>query len=126
MKEQQFRNVEDFLDLDEQTFQRMLPDLVEWHRLSRQTLLHARQVGLDGKVPFPNFIWLDDGNPGNCKWVAVKTDVPRVTGDKKLYITISDCCVWEDQYNREEHGKVIYTLYPGDRLPDNWFGETHG
>ncbi|MGK9450304.1 hypothetical protein ACSSZE_03425 [Acidithiobacillus caldus] len=126
MKEQVFHDVEDFLDLDEQAFQRMLPDLVEWHRLSREATLQFRKIDATEEWKVAGFIWIDDGNPGNCKGVSVKTDVPRVTGDKKLYITISDCCVWEDQYNREEHGKVVYTLYPGDRLPDNWFGETHG
>ncbi|OFC30217.1 hypothetical protein [Acidithiobacillus caldus] len=71
MKEQVFRNIEDFLELDESAFQRMLPDLVEWHRLSREAISQFRENNAEG-WRVAGFIWIDDGNPGNCKGVEVK------------------------------------------------------
>ncbi|MCL4525561.1 MAG: hypothetical protein M1492_03505 [Gammaproteobacteria bacterium] len=73
MNEQLFHNVADFLDLDEQTFQRMLPDLIKWHRLSRKALFTLKEMGAveDIKSVQSDFVWVDDGNPGNCKEVRV-------------------------------------------------------
>ena len=74
MKEQCFNEVRDFLRLDEETLQRMLPDLIEWHRLSRKALFTLKEMGAvdDVESVKTDFIWVDDGNPGNCIAITLK------------------------------------------------------
>lgn len=67
-KEQRFDSVTDFLELDEQTFQRMLPDLVEWHRSMRETIATIKglsHISEQAKVTVDGFVWVDDGKSGN-------------------------------------------------------------
>jgi hypothetical protein len=66
--QQIFRMVTDFLELDEQTFQRMLPDLMVWHSITRKALPALDEAG----VKPDGFIWIDDGNPGNCEGVTLR------------------------------------------------------
>ena len=75
MKEQSFCMVTDFLELDEQAFQRMLPDLIEWHRLTRKSFSTLKGLGYiaeTAKVNVGDFIWIDDGKPGNREGVSLK------------------------------------------------------
>ena len=64
MKEQVFHKVADFLLVDEQDFQRVLPDLIRWQRLSRKALYTLKKMGAvedTGSVQ-ADFVWTDDGN----------------------------------------------------------------
>jgi hypothetical protein len=73
MKEQQFSKVSDFLNLDDETFQRMLLDLIEWHRYMRKhfsTLKGLGYVSRNAKLRAGDFIWVDDGVPG-CSGTAL-------------------------------------------------------
>ncbi|MBU2763331.1 MULTISPECIES: hypothetical protein [Acidithiobacillaceae] len=73
MKEQRFDSVTDFLELDEQTFQRMLPDLIAWHRLTRENLRKWKWMEnmKVARVRSNGFVWVDDGKPGNNLGVRV-------------------------------------------------------
>ncbi|NNM65087.1 MAG: hypothetical protein HKL99_10815 [Burkholderiales bacterium] len=53
------RSITDLLDLDEADLKRMLPDLVEWHRLSRQINSEIAMA-----IRHQGFTWVDDGRPG--------------------------------------------------------------
>jgi hypothetical protein len=52
----------------------MLPDLIEWHRLSRKALFTLKEMGAvdDVESVKTDFIWVDDGNPGNCIAITLK------------------------------------------------------
>lgn len=71
-REQRFDSVTDFLELDEETFQRMLPDLIEWHSFTRKALSTLKGITEPAKVNVGDFIWIDDGKPGNCAGVSLK------------------------------------------------------
>ena len=57
-KEYRFNDVIEFSDLDEETFVRMIPDLMAWHKMSRK----IKSLNLPCSVS--KFIWCDDGKAG--------------------------------------------------------------
>lgn len=75
MTKQRFNKVSDFIYLDEETFQRMLPDLIAWHQSTRNLISTFKGLGYiaeSAKVNVGDFVWVDDGKPGNCAGVNLK------------------------------------------------------
>ncbi|MDD5151121.1 MAG: hypothetical protein PHC28_11720 [Flavobacterium sp.] len=64
MKEYRINNITDLLELTEEEFERMLPDLRAWYNMSRQ-------VQQKSPIRVRSFIWVDDNNPGNLKEIRV-------------------------------------------------------
>lgn len=67
MTEYHIKTLEDLLDLDDEQLMRLLPDLVLWHRRSRQYLQNMAEAFKKIGQPMPKHeaavIWVDDGKP---------------------------------------------------------------
>ena len=65
--EYRFDSVTDFLFIDEDEFERMIPDLQAWYKLAKRLV--------DSGLPIapPKFIWVDDGNSGEVSEVIIKS-----------------------------------------------------
>lgn len=67
MTEHRIRALEDLLELDDDQFMRLLPDLVLWHRRSRlylQTMAAKfKEAGETMPKHEAGFDWVDDGAP---------------------------------------------------------------
>lgn len=75
MTKQRFNKVSDFIYLDEETFQRMLPDLIAWHKLMRGAIKEFEKQGLKkegGEIRVNGFVWVDDEKPGVCREMRIQ------------------------------------------------------
>ena len=68
-KEYRFDNIIEFAELDEETFNRMIPDLMAWHNAVRE----IKSLNLPCSVS--KFIWRDDDRAGEITSIELKFGV---------------------------------------------------
>ena len=72
MKQQfTFNKLSDFLQLDEQEFERMLPDFVGWYMYAKA----LQTPGINAK----DFIWVDDGKIGELHHIQIQDNAGKTT-----------------------------------------------
>ncbi len=65
-KEYRFNEIVELIELGEEEFQRMIPDLMAWHKISRE----IKSLNLPCSVS--KFIWRDDGLAGEVSSIEFK------------------------------------------------------
>jgi hypothetical protein len=64
MKEHRINNITDLLKYSEEDFEKMLPDLILWHK-------QGRAIQAKCNVRVKSFIWVNDNKQGNLLGIRV-------------------------------------------------------
>jgi len=65
MKENRINHITDLLQLSSDQLQRMLPDLIAWHK-------YGKHIQNTCDVRVKTFIWVDDNKQGECLGIRVE------------------------------------------------------